>query len=98
MTLLEEGRIPHHKVGLGSSVRIRDTATGEAVSYEIVTPEESDPAQGKISPSSPIGKCLLNHEEGDVVEVKVPSGTREYEILRLITIYDQEPSPVPPTA
>ena len=57
--------------------------------YELVTPEESDPAQGRISPSSPIGKCLLGHEEGDTVEVKVPSGTKEYEITRLVTIHDQ---------
>jgi transcription elongation factor GreA len=98
LTRMNLDKIPHDKVGLGSSVHIRDTATGEAVSYEIVTPEESDPAKGKISPSSPIGKCLLNHEEGDVVEVTVPSGTREYEILRLVTIYDQDPTPAPPTA
>jgi transcription elongation factor GreA len=98
LTRMNLDKIPHDKVGLGSSVHIRDTATGESVSYEIVTPEESDPAQGKISPSSPIGKCLLNHEPGDVVEVKVPSGTREYEILRLVTIYDQDPPTAPPTA
>ena len=42
---------------------------------EIVTPEETDPSTGRISPSSPIGKSLLNHEEGDTVEVKVPSGS-----------------------
>jgi transcription elongation GreA/GreB family factor len=38
---------------------------------------------------SPIGRCLLNHEEGDVVEVTVPAGSKEYEITRLVTIYDQ---------
>jgi transcription elongation factor GreA len=98
LTRMNLDKIPRDKVGLGSTVQIKDTATGEAVSYEIVTPEESDPPNGKISPSSPIGKCLLNHEEGDVVEVTVPSGTREYEILRLVTIYDQAPAPTPPTA
>jgi transcription elongation factor GreA len=98
LTRMNLDKIPRDKVGLGSSVHIRDTATGEAVSYEIVTPEESDPTKGRISPSSPIGKCLLNHGQGDVVEVTVPSGTREYEILRLVTIYDQEPSPASPTA
>lgn len=98
LTRMNLDKIPHDKVGLGSTVQIKDTATGESVSYEIVTPEESDPANGKISPSSPIGKCLLNHEEGDVVEVKVPSGTREYEILRLVTIYDQGAAPIPPGA
>ncbi len=84
-------KIPRDKVGLGSTVHLRDTTTGAATVYEIVTPEESDPAQGRISPMSPIGKCLLNHEEGDVVEVRVPAGAKEYEITRLITIYDQGP-------
>jgi len=81
-------KIPHDKVGLGSSVSLRDTGSGEDVFYEIVTPEEADPGLGRISPSSPIGRCLLGHEEGDVVEVKVPSGTRELEVVKLVTIHD----------
>jgi transcription elongation factor GreA len=44
---------------------------------------------GRISPSSPIGKCLLGHEEGDVVQIRVPSGARELEITKLVTIHDQ---------
>ena len=98
LTRMNLDKIPHDKVGLGSLVKLRETTTGKDISYEIVTPEESDPAQGKISPSSPIGKCLLNHEEGDVVEVTVPSGTREYEILSLVTIYDQAAPEPPATA
>jgi transcription elongation factor GreA len=82
-------RIPHGKVGLGSSVTAKDTKTGDEVFYELVTPEEADATVGRISPSSPIGRCLLDHEEGDVVEVKVPSGTRELEIVKLVTIHDQ---------
>jgi len=82
------------KVGLGSTVTLRETASGDQIVYDLVTPEEADPTQGRISPSSPIGKSLLNHEEGDVVEVRVPSGTKEYEITRLVTIHDQvEDSP-----
>ena len=76
-------------MGLGSTVELKETSTGEAITYDLVTPEEADPVRGRISPSSPIGKCLLNHEEGDVVEVRVPSGTREYEIISLVTIHDQ---------
>jgi transcription elongation factor GreA len=83
-------KIPQGKVGLGSTVTVRETGSGEELIYELVTPEETDPAQGRISPSSPIGKCLLNHEEGDTVEVRVPSGVREYEILKLITIHDDQ--------
>ena len=54
-----------------------------------MVPEDSDPSIGRISPSSPIGKCLLGAEEGDTVEVRVPAGTREYEITKLVTIHDQ---------
>ena len=97
LTMMNLDKIPRDKVGLGSTVDVKDTSTGETTTYEIVTPEESDPPQGRISPSSPIGKCLLNHEAGDVVEVKVPSGTREVEILRLVTVHDQDQA-TPPTA
>jgi transcription elongation factor GreA len=82
-------KIPRDKVGLGSTVSLRQTDTGEEITYEIVTPEEADPTIGRISPSSPIGKSLLNHEEGDEVKVTVPSGSKEYEITRLVTIHDQ---------
>lgn len=89
LSMVNLDKIPRDKVGLGSTVSLRETASGDEVVYDIVTPEESDPSQGRISPSSPLGKCLLGHEEGDVVEVKAPSGTREYEIRRLVTIHDQ---------
>jgi len=82
-------RIPKDKVGLGSTVRLRQGDNADEIVYEIVTPEEAEPAQGRISLSSPIGKSLLNHEEGDTVEVRVPSGVREYEIVKLVTIHDQ---------
>src|SRR5262245_19894773 len=89
LSMVNLDRIPRDKVGLGSTVHMRETTSGEVVVYEIVTAEEADPAQGRISPSSPIGKSLLGHEDGDTVEVKVPSGSREYEITRLVTIHDQ---------
>jgi transcription elongation factor GreA len=94
LSMVNLDKIPKDKVGLGSTVTLRETSSGDQVVYDLVTPEEADPTQGRISPSSPIGKSLLNHEEGDVVEVRVPSGTKEYEITRLVTIHDQvEDSP-----
>jgi transcription elongation factor GreA len=89
LSMINLDRIPRDKVGLGSTVSVRDTSTGEDIAYEIVTPEEADPTVGRISPSSPIGKCLLGHEEGDVVEIRVPSGARELEVVKLVTIHDQ---------
>ncbi len=89
LSMVNLDKIPRDRVGLGSTVSLRHTGNGEEIVYEIVTPEEADPSLGRISPSSPIGKSLLNHEEGDTVEVKVPSGTKEYEITKLVTIHDQ---------
>ena len=94
LSMVNLDRYPKDKVGLGSTVTLRETVSGDQIVYDLVTPEEADPTLGRISPSSPIGKSLLNHEEGDVVEVRVPSGTKEYEITRLVTIHDQvEDSP-----
>ena len=89
LSLVNLDKIPRDKVGLGSTVTLRHTANGEEIVYQLVTTEESDPAKGRISPSSPIGKCLLNHEPGDTIEVRVPSGTKEYEVVKLVTMHDQ---------
>jgi len=93
LSMVNLDKIPKDKVGLGSTVTLRETASGDQIVYDLVTPEEADPTQGRISPSSPIGRSLLNHEEGDVVEVRVPSGMKEYEITRLVTIHDQAEKP-----
>ena len=82
-------RIPRDKVGLGSLVTVVAEEGGEETVFEIVVPEDADPTIGRISPSSPIGKCLLGHEEGDSVEVRVPAGVRTYEIRKLVTMHDQ---------
>ena len=89
LSMVNLDRIPHDKVGLGSMVTVKHEDTGDESVFEIVVPEDADPTIGRISPSSPIGKCLLGHEEGDTVEVTVPSGTRTYEITKLVTMHDQ---------
>jgi len=88
LNMVNLDRIPRDKVGLGSLVTVVVDGGEESV-LEIVVAEEADPTIGRISPSSPIGKCLLGHEEGDEVEIKVPSGLRTYEIRKLVTIHDQ---------
>jgi transcription elongation factor GreA len=99
LSMVNLDRIPTDKVGLGSTVTLRPTDSGDEVVYEIVTPEEADPPQGRISPSSPIGRSLINREEGDTVEVRVPAGVREYQIIKLCTIHNQvSPSSQDPAA
>jgi transcription elongation factor GreA len=89
LNMVNLDRIPKDKVGLGSVVTVLQEDSGEEAVFEIVVAEEADPSIGRISPSSPIGKCLLGHEEGDSVEVRVPSGQRSYEIRKVVTIHDQ---------
>jgi transcription elongation factor GreA len=52
-------------------------------------PEDADAEKGLISTSSPIGRAILNKEEGDDITVSTPNGTRKFEILKLVTIHDE---------
>lgn len=89
LSMVNLDKIPVGKVGLGSTVTLRHLGNGDQVIYEIVVPEESDPPSGRISAMSPIGRCLLNHEQGDELEVRVPAGVTPYEVVKLVTIHDR---------
>ena len=88
MAMVDFSKIPHDRVGLGSTVVVLDTRKDEELTYHLVTSEEADIPNGKISTSSPIGRALLGKEVGDVVRVQIPGGMRELELLRLTTIYE----------
>jgi len=88
MAMVDFTKIPHGKVGLGSTVVVLDSKRDEEVTYKLVTSEEADAANGKISTTSPIGRALLGKEEGDVVKVQSPGGLKELEILKLTTIHE----------
>jgi len=88
MSMVDFSKIPHDRVGLGSKVVVLDVNKDEEISYNLVTSEEADAANGKISTSSPIGRALLGKEVGDVVKVQIPGGLKELEILKLTTIHE----------
>jgi transcription elongation factor GreA len=75
-------------VGLGSTIVVLDTKKEEEITYFLVTTEEADAPNGKISTSSPIGRALLGKEVGDAVRVQLPGGFKELEILKLTTIHE----------
>jgi transcription elongation factor GreA len=77
---------PTGKVIFGTTVEIANTETDERVKYQIVGEDEADIKAGKLSVGSPIARSLIGKEEGDVVVVKTPSGTVEYEILEVLHI------------
>jgi len=88
VALVDFSKIPADKVGLGSKVVVLDVKRDEEVSYELVTSEEADAANGKVSTTSPIGRALLNKQVGDEVKVVSPGGVKDLEILKLKTIHD----------
>ena len=88
MSMVDLSKIPHNKVGLGSEVVLLDLKKDEQITYRLVTTEEADAANGRISTSSPIGRGLLGKEEGDTVRIAIPGGVKEFEILKLTTIHD----------
>ena len=88
MSMIDFSKIPHDRVGLGSRVVLLDVNKDEQITYNLVTSEEADAGNGKISTTSPIGRSLLNKEVGDVVKVQIPGGMREFEILELATIHE----------
>ena len=69
---------------------MRDVAKATKIEYKLVTVEEADATKGLISTTSPIGRALLGKKVGDEVTVTTPAGIKEYEVMRLTTIYDQE--------
>lgn len=90
LSSIDLSRLPTDRASYGSTLVLRDLDRGAEVTYRLVTPEESDFEKGLISTSSPIGKSLLNKEEGDEVKVQTPSGVRGFEIIKLTTIHDEE--------
>src|ERR687895_2190431 len=73
ISMINLDRIPHDRAGFGSTVHLRDE-NGDTIIYQLVMPEEADPDKGMVSTSSPIGRAILNKEEGDEISVVTPGG------------------------
>ena len=79
--IIDENQMPKDKAYLGANVALKDLKTGNEIRYTLVSTDEADFDQNKISTESPIGRSLLGKKAGDIVEAKVPVGTLTYEIL-----------------
>ena len=84
--------LPRDRAGLGSTVTVRDAQSGKEIVYELVIPEEADLSKGLVSATSPIGRALVGHQEGDEVTVQIPAGKRVLAVLKVITLHDKEAS------
>ena len=88
ISMINLDRIPHDRAGFGSTVHLR-AETGDTLIYQLCMPEDADVEKGMISTSSPIGRAILNKEEGDDIKVTTPAGTRRFELVKVITIHDE---------
>lgn len=70
-------------VALGSIVTLEIVGKGKKITYQMSGEYESNPAEGKISIESPVGKALLKKSKGDTAEVKTPAGQVTYKILEV---------------
>jgi len=81
--VVEIGTRQPEKIVFGTTVELKNNGNDQLVTYQLVGPYESDPENGKISITSPVGKALIGKEEEDIVKIKTPSGVQEFEILEL---------------
>jgi transcription elongation factor GreA len=79
-------RLSPDRSGYGSILELLDLDTDKEVTYQLVMPEDAEISKGRISLSSPIGRALMGKVEGDEVTIKIPSGTKNFEILK-VTCY-----------
>ena len=90
ISMLNLNNLPKDRAAYGSRIVVLDVAKDAKIEYKLVTVEEADAAKGLISTTSPIGRALLGKKVGDEVKVATPAGMKEYEVVRLSTIHDED--------
>lgn len=81
--LIEESSDPHETVQVGDRVTVVEQGFEEDERYHLVGPAEADPANGRISVESPLGKALLGAKPGDTVKVNAPNGILSFKIVAM---------------
>ena len=81
--IIDEDELTNETINIGSKVSVVDLEYNETSEYRIVGATEADPLLGKISDESPVGRALLGHRKGDRIEVEVPVGVLQFEILEI---------------
>jgi transcription elongation factor GreA len=79
--VISKKEISKDTVSVGATVKLKDMATNKSVEYHIVGSAEANPSENKLSNESPVGKAILGHKKGEVVEVAAPRGALKFKIL-----------------
>ena len=81
--ILDDSNLDTSKVLILSKVKIKNTSNGMVMNYTLVTENEADIKQNKISVESPIGKGLLGKKQGEIADIKTPVGIMKFEIVEI---------------
>ncbi|HXK13365.1 MAG TPA: transcription elongation factor GreA [Gaiellaceae bacterium] len=81
--VITKKEISKDSVSVGAHVRLRDMQANKTFEYHIVGSAEANPAENKLSNESPVGKAIIGHKKGDVVEVSAPRGSLKFKILEI---------------
>lgn len=81
--IIDESKIAKDQVFIGATVLLKDLRSQEEFSYSIVSQDEANFDEGKISVASPIAKGLLGLKVGDAAEIKIPAGILKYKVLKI---------------
>lgn len=81
--IIENTNISTDKAYIGANLKLEDLDSKEKIDYRLVTEDEADFSQGRISISSPVGKALLGRKKGEVVSISVPAGTLKYKVIKI---------------
>lgn len=82
--IIDIKKLPKDRAVFGTRVILENIDTGEDVEYQLVGPDESDIAKGRISVSSPLGRAIIGKKPGDELTVQVPGGKRAYELVDIV--------------
>ncbi len=82
--IIDPSTLPNKdRVMFGVRVTLEEIETGKTVNYQLVGPDESEPENGLISVTSPVGRALVGKREDEEVRVQTPSGIREFVVLKI---------------
>ena len=79
--VIDESRLNTDSVQMLTKVKIKNVKTGAVVDYQLVGESEANFKEGKLAAATPIGKALMGRKKGEIVDVTVPSGVLQFEIL-----------------
>ena len=81
VNVVDPRQLPEGVATMGTRVTVKELTSQREERYILVGPDESDPASGKISVMSPVGKAFLGHKVKETVSLTLPAGTRSYQII-----------------